>query len=371
MINLEKIPLADLKAQYLSLKEEIDSAIVQCVDDTSFIRGKAVTDFENAFSGYLGTKYCIGCGNGTDALEIILKSLNIGPGDEVLVPALTWIATAEAVNNVGAEPVFVDINPDNFTIDVGKIKEKIAKKTKAIIAVHLYGSPADIAEILSIAKEFGLFVVEDCAQAHGAEYNGQKIGTFGIAAAFSFFPSKNLGAFGDAGAIVTNENEISEKARMITNHGQLIHRHTHSIIGRNSRLDTIQASILNVKLPYLDKWNDKRRGVANVYLSNLKESAGMILPKMEKNKKHVFHLFVIRTQIREKLMATLDKNNIGCGIHYPKALPFLDAYLYKKHKTSDFPVSTRITNEILSIPVYPEITQEQVCRICGIINNCR
>jgi dTDP-4-amino-4,6-dideoxygalactose transaminase len=371
MINSEKIPLVDLKAQYLSIKTEIDTAVSRCVDESNFIRGKAVGSFENAFSEYLGAKYCVGCGNGTDALEIILKSLNICSGDEVIVPALTWIATAEAVNNVGAEPVFVDINPVNFTIDTTKIKDKITKKTKAIIPVHLYGSPADMSEILAIADEYGLFVIEDCAQAHGAEYNGQKVGTFGIASAFSFFPSKNLGAFGDAGAIVTNSKEVADNARMITNHGQLLHRHSHSIIGRNSRLDTIQASILNVKLPHLDKWNDKRIEAANFYLSALMESAGMILPYKEKNKKHVFHLFVIRTEIREKLMETLNKNNIGCGIHYPKALPFLDAYSYKKHKLTDFPVSSKITSEILSIPIYPEITQYQISRICSIINNCK
>lgn len=370
MINSEKIPLVDLKAQYRSLKTEIDIAISQCVDDSNFIRGKSVGSFEASFSEYLGAKFCIGCGNGTDALEIILKSLKIGAGDEVIVPALTWIATAEAVNNVGAEPVFVDINPANFTIDHTKIKDKITKKTKAIIPVHLYGSPADMSEILTLAEEGGLFVIEDCAQAHGSEYKGQKIGTFGIASAFSFFPSKNLGAFGDAGAIVTNSKEVADNARMITNHGQLLERHAHSIIGRNSRLDTIQAAILNVKLPFLDKWNESRRGVANNYMSDLKASSELLLPQLENDKKHVFHLFVIRTQIREKIMAALNDSNISCGIHYPKALPFLDAYRYKKHKMTDFPVSSKITNEILSIPVYPEITQEQVGRICNTINKC-
>jgi dTDP-4-amino-4,6-dideoxygalactose transaminase len=370
MKHFEKIPLVDLKAQYLSLKPEIDSALSHCVDEGNFIRGKSVTDFENAFSEYLGTKYCVGCGNGTDALEIILKSLQIGVGDEVLVPALTWIATAEAVNNVGAEPVFVDINPENFTIETSKIKEKITKKTKAIIPVHLYGSPADMTEILDIAKEYGLFVIEDCAQAHGAEFSGQKTGTFGIAAAFSFFPSKNLGAFGDAGAIVTNNNEIAERARMITNHGQLVSRHTHSIIGRNSRLDTIQAAILSVKLRLLDKWNGNRRNAADIYIIKLRKNSGIILPHQVKDKKHVFHLFVIRTQVREKLIAALNENNIANGIHYPKALPFLDAYKYKKHKISEFPVAAMVTGEILSIPIYPEITEEQVNRICNIINMC-
>ncbi|MBK7627770.1 MAG: DegT/DnrJ/EryC1/StrS family aminotransferase [Bacteroidales bacterium] len=371
MINSERIPLVDLKAQYISLKDEIDFAISQCVEDNNFIRGKSVGSFEDDFAKYIGAKFCVGCGNGTDALEIILRSLNINAGDEVIVPALTWIATAEAVNNVGAEPVFVDINPENYTIDTTRIKAKITKKTKAIIPVHLYGSPADMTEIMTIAGEHGLFVIEDCAQAHGAEYKGKKIGTFGIASAFSFFPSKNLGAFGDAGAIISNNKEVAERSRMFTNHGQLAERHLHSIIGRNSRLDTIQAAILSVKLPFLDKWNESRRGAANIYMSDLKTSSGLILPLFENDKKHVFHLFVIRTQIRERLITALNGDNISCGIHYPKALPFLDAYLYKKHKTSDFPVSSNFTNEILSIPVYPEITQDQVSRICRIINNCK
>ena len=259
------IQRVDLKALYLELKEEIDKAVSDCIAESNFIKGKIVSQFENAFSKYLGLNYCVGCGNGTDALELILKSLNIGIGDEVIVPALTWIATAEAVNNVGAEPIFVDINQDNYTIDVSKIEEKITSKTKAIIPVHLYGCPADMNEIIRIAKEYELFIVEDCAQAHGAEYSGKKVGTFGIAAAFSFFPSKNLGAFGDGGAVVTNNEELANKVRMISNHGQLQTRHLHAVIGRNSRLDSIQASVLNVKLPYLDKWNTNRIKVSQLY----------------------------------------------------------------------------------------------------------
>ena len=259
------IPLVDLRAQYLGIKEEIDRAINDCIVESNFIKGKKVTEFENAFSQYLGADYCVGCGNGTDALELILKSLNIGSGDEVIVPALTWIATAEAVNNVGAEPVFVDITTDTCIIDAGKIEEKVTKRTKAIIPVHLYGCPADMNQISRIGKKFRLFIVEDCAQAHGAEYFGKKVGTFGIASAFSFFPSKNLGAFGDGGAIVTNNQELANTVRKISNHGQLKTRHSHSIIGRNSRLDSIQASILNVKLPYLDKWNKNRIKASKYY----------------------------------------------------------------------------------------------------------
>lgn len=361
------IPFVDLYSQYRSIKSEIDNAIQKCISDGNFIKGKAVTDFETVFKEYLGAEYCLGCGNGTDALEIILTSLNIGRGDEVIVPAITWIATAEAVNNVGAEPVFVEIDSRNYTIDYNRIEEKITKSTKAIIPVHLYGCPADMNEILKIAVKHGLFVVEDCAQAHGAEYFGKKVGTFGIAAAFSFFPSKNLGAFGDGGAIVTNNKDLADLSRKISNHGQLHDKHRHFIIGRNSRLDSIQASILNVKLKYLNEWNSKRRQVASYYISRLKDRNEFTLPVIEQNKKHVFHLFVIRCKLRSKLIEHLDEKDISWGIHYPKPLPFLDAYSYKNHKTGDFKLASTITDEIISIPIYPEITTEQLNIICDQI----
>ena len=358
------IPLVDLSAQYRSIKSEIDNAIKQCIDDTNFIKGKAVTVFERSFADYLGVECCVGCGNGTDALEIILAALNIGPGDEVLVPALTWISTAEAVTNVGAEPVFVDIDLNTYTIDYTKIPEKLTNRTKAIIPVHLYGCPADMNEIKKIAEKHGLFIIEDCAQAHGAEYYGRKIGTFGIASAFSFFPSKNLGAFGDAGAIVTNNKDLGEVIRKISNHGQLTEKHKHFLIGRNSRLDSIQASILNVKLKHLDSWNNKRRQLASLYISRLKERKEFILPYVELNKKHVYHLFVIRCRHREKLIELLDEKNISWGIHYPNALPFIDPYRYKKHKPQDFINSSEIIKDIISIPIYPELTEVQLNIIC-------
>ena len=362
------IPFVDLNAQYKSIKSEIDNAIKECISETNFIKGKAVSDFESNFAEYLDVKYCVGCGNGTDALEIILTSLNIGPEDEVIVPALSWISTAEAVTNVGAEPVFVDINPKTYNIDSSKIEEKITKKTKAIIPVHLYGCPADMAEILKIAEKYGLFVVEDCAQAHGAEYLDKKVGTFGIASAFSFFPSKNLGAYGDGGAIVTNDRDLGELIRKISNHGQLNEKHKHFIIGRNSRLDSLQAAILNVKLKHLDTWNQKRQEVALFYESRLKENSAFILPFNEKNKKHVYHLFVIRCRQREEIIKLLDEKEISWGIHYPNALPFVEPYKYKKHKTEDFINSSMITNEIISIPLFPELTEGQLNIICGQLN---
>ena len=361
------IPLVDLNSQYAELKDQIDKAVSDCIADGNFIKGKIVTEFENAFSEYLGLKYCIGCGNGTDALELILKSLNIGTGDEVIVPALTWIATAEAVNNVGAEPVFVEISHDSYNIDVQKIEEKITKKTKAIIAVHLYGCPADMNEILIIAEKYKLYVVEDCAQAHGAEYYGKKVGSFGIASSFSFFPSKNLGAFGDAGAVVTNNEDLSNTVRRFSNHGQLQKRHAHSIIGRNSRLDSIQASILNVKLPYLDSWNSRRREAAGYYKSKLDGIKSLILPEEPHGRQHVYHLFVIRTKKRDELAEHLRRNGIASSVHYPAPLPFLDAYSYKQHKDKDFPVTLSVSKEVLSIPLFPYITRSQLDHICHAI----
>jgi dTDP-4-amino-4,6-dideoxygalactose transaminase len=359
-----RVPFVDLKAQYNNIKTEIDDAIKECIGGGDFIKGKVVYNFEKSFADFLGAQYCLGCGNGTDALEIILTALDIGHNDEVIVPALTWIASAEAVNNVGAEPVFVDIDSKTYTIDYKRIEEKITKRTKAIIPVHLYGCPADMNEILEIAGRYRLFVIEDCAQSHGAEYFGKKTGSFGIASAFSFFPSKNLGAFGDGGAIVTNNKELAEKARKISNHGQLNERHRHYLIGRNSRLDSIQAAILSVKLKYLNEWNLKRVKAASFYISRLKDKIEYILPAAEQDKKHVYHLFEIRCKDRKKVIELLDEKNISWGIHYPKALPFIDAYSYKKHKYDDFAIANNITSEIISIPIYPEIETEQLNFIC-------
>jgi dTDP-4-amino-4,6-dideoxygalactose transaminase len=362
------IPLVDLHAQYLGIKNEIDKAVEECINQAQFIKGEAVTKFENAFAEYLGVKYCAGCGNGTDALEIILKALGIGPGDEVIVPALSWISTAECVNNVGAEPVFADITENAYSIDTKKLELLITPDTKAIIPVHLYGLPADMDEIMAFANIHKLHVVEDCAQAHGAVYKGKKVGSFGIASAFSFFPTKNLGAYGDAGAIVTNNSEILEKVRRIANHGQLLTKHKHDFTGRNSRLDTIQATVLGVKLKSLDIWNAERIRAAELYNHYLSGFVNIVLPELYTNRTHVFHLFVIRTKLREKLINEFNKNKIGWSIHYPTPLPYLKAYNYKKHSEGDFPVSEKVCREIISLPLFPEITEDQVNQVCETIN---
>ena len=361
------IPFADLNAQYNSISKEIDAAIKKCIAETNFIKGKAVADFEHNFAGYLNVKYCIGCGNGTDALEIVLAALKIGLGDEVIVPALTWISTAEAVTNVGAEPVFADIDPLTYTIDPADIEKRITGKTKAIIPVHLYGCPAEMDKITSIAEAHGLYIIEDCAQAHGAEYKGKKVGTFGIASTFSFFPSKNLGAYGDSGAIVTSDEEVADLVRKISNHGQLSEKHKHYFPGRNSRLDSIQAAILDVKLKYLDNWNSKRINIANKYLSELSDCKKLVLPAQNDIRKHVFHLFVLRTTSRERLIQLLDEKNISWGIHYPNAIPFTEAYTYKHHLPDDYPVSSDAVRKIISIPIYPELTNDQIELVCNQI----
>ena len=253
-----KVPFVDLKAQYASIKDEIDAAVLKVMGETAFVAGRYASAFEDEFAAYIGAEHCIAVANGTDAIEIGLQAARIGPGDEVIVPANTFIATAEGVSNIGATPVFVDIDPETYLLDVSKIEEKITPKTKAIIAVHLYGLPAEMNGIMEIARRNGLKVLEDCAQAHGATCKGQKVGTFADVATFSFYPSKNLGAFGDAGALVTNDTDTAERARLIANHGQ-ISKNRHTIIGRNSRMDGIQAAVLSVKLGRLDGWLENRR----------------------------------------------------------------------------------------------------------------
>lgn len=359
------IPYADLKAQYLSIKEEVDAAIQDCIDNTAFIGGGVVKEFENDFATFTGAEYCVGCANGTDAIEIALKALGVGPGDEVLVPALTWISTAGAVNNIGAEPVFVDILAYERTIDPVQIESKITSKTKAIIPVHLYGLPARMNEIMTIAAKHGLKVIEDSAQAHGAEINGKKIGSFGHLATYSFYPGKNLGAYGDAGGITTNDATLAKTCKMITNHGQIV-KHEQRIIGRNSRLDTIQAAILKVKLPYLNGWTEKRIANASKYATLL---SGVQIPSIPDGYKHVFHVFAIQSEKRDELKQALDKANIGNTIHYPIPLPLIESYSYKGHKLGDFPIAEKVCNEILSIPMFAEMSSLQIEEVAKVINN--
>ena len=361
------IQLVNLKRQYLAIKDEIDSSINKVIEDTTFIGGGTVKEFETNFKKYIGVNHCISCANGTDSIEILLKALSIGKGDEVIVPAISWISTSEAVSSVGAKPVFVDIDPDYYTIDLTKIEKKITNKTKAIIPVHLYGQPVDMTKLMVIAKKHSLKVIEDCAQAHGAEFNSKKVGSIGDCASFSFYPGKNLGAYGDAGAMLTNDSEIAEKARMIANHGQK-EKHNHIIEGRNSRMDGIHAAVLNVKLNYLNRWTNKRIEIAENYDSLLSKSS-ITCPKKIKDGKHVYHLYVIRTSKRNKLKKELDKKGISSAIHYPTALPFLECYKYLNYTKDDFPIAYSYTKQILSLPIYPELTNKEIKFITDNIIN--
>jgi len=360
------IPFVDLKAQYRSIKKEIDSAIENVISETAFIKGKYVQQFENDYKQAYGVNHVISCANGTDAIYIALKALGIGPGDEVITVTNTWIATSETITQTGAKPVFVDIDPDYYTINVKNIEEIISPKTKAIIPVHLFGQPVDMDGIKSLCDKYGLFLVEDCAQAHFAEWNGRKVGTFGDAGTFSFFPGKNLGAYGDAGGIITNNDQLADKMRMFANHGAL-KKHFHEIEGINSRMDGIQAAILTVKLKYIKEWSDARLSVARKYNELLKNIQGIVTPQIHIDGKHVFHLYVIRAQKRPELQSYLKEHGISTGIHYPTPLPFLKAYDYLNHSESDFPISAKYQHEILSLPMFPEMTQKQINYISNTI----
>jgi len=354
------IPFVDLRAQYETIRDEIDKNISDVILKSAFIGGPYLEKFESEFAAFCNVDHCVGVGNGTDALFIALKAFGIGAGDEVITTAFSFIATSEAITMSGARVVFVDINPATFNIDVTKIEDKITERTRAIIPVHLYGQPADMNPILDIARKYRLKVIEDAAQAHGAVYKGRQIGTIGDAACFSFYPGKNLGAYGDGGAIVTNDDELAIKARMLANHGR-IDKYNHEIEGVNSRLDGLQAAILEVKLRYLPEWNEKRRKNAYLYNEHLHNS-GITTPTEIDNVKAVYHLYVVRvkSELRAKLQAHLKTHGIATGIHYPIALPCLTAYAYLNPRPQDFPEAVKASNEILSLSMFPELTKEQI-----------
>jgi len=360
-----KVPFVDLKIQYKNIKQEIDSAIFDIINTSAFIKGESVSTFESDFAALLGVKHCIGVGSGTDALIISLKSLGVGVGDEVITAANSFIATSEAISATGAKVVFVDINDDTFNINVKLIEQKITENTKVIIPVHLYGQMADMEAIKNIALKYNLKIVEDSAQAHLSEYRfssgkWSKAGTVGDMAAFSFYPGKNLGAYGDAGAIVTNDDDMAKKVRMYANHGR-IKKYNHDFEGLNSRMDGLQAAVLNVKLKYIEQWTVKRREIAEYYTELLKEVVGIDSPVVIMGKyRPVWHLYVIKTDRRDELKIFLREKGISTGIHYPISLPNLKAYKYLNHKTNDFPVASFNQNKLLSLPIFPEITNLQI-----------
>jgi len=352
-----KVPFVDLTKQYFSLKDEIDRAVRNVIEDSTFIGGRYLRSFERNFANYIGAKHCIGVGNGTDALYISLKILGLKKGDEVITAANSFIATSEAITMTGANVVFVDCYEKTYNIDVQRIKNAVNKKVKAIVPVHIYGQPADMDEILEVAKKHNIFIIEDAAQAHGAEYKGRKVGTLGECGCFSFFPSKNLGAYGDGGAIVTDNDELATKIKMYANHGR-IEKYNHEIEGTNSRLDSLQAAILDVKLKYLEKWIGRRKAVAKMYDEALGDI--VITPEVLPDGSHVYHLYVIRVKNRNKLSEKLLERGISVGIHYPTPLPLLKAYEYKGHKPGDYPVAYKLKDEILSLPIHGDMADEQV-----------
>ena len=354
------IPFVDLKSQYKSIRDEIDAAIGAVIAETAFVGGRFVKAFEEEFARYCGVGHCVGVANGTDALFIALKGLGVGRGDEVITVANSFVATSEAIRMAGAQVVFVDIDPRTYNIDVERIEEKITAKTKAIIPVHLYGQPADMEPIRALAQKYGLRIVGDAAQAHGAEYKGRPIATLADMTCFSFYPGKNLGAYGDGGAIVTDNEDWARAARMFANHGRT-QKYDHDLEGVNSRLDGLQAAILSVKLRHLEEWTESRRSNARRYTAALR-GTNLVLPGELENVRAVYHLYVVRAPAdkRASLQEFLKQASIDTGIHYPIALPYLNAYRHLGHDENDFPQSIRASQEIMSLPMFPELTEQQI-----------
>lgn len=361
--KITQVPFIDFKEQYDLIKDEIDSGLKGVFTRADFIMGKEEREFTAAFAKYCDCQYSVGVNSGTDALYLALAALDIGVGDEVILPVFTFIATALCVSYTGAKPVFVDIEEKTYNIDPEKLKKAITKKTKAIIPVHIYGQSADMKEINEIAKKNGIAVIEDAAQAHGALYQGKKAGSLADVGCFSFYPTKGLGAFGDGGMIVTNNKTIFEQAKILGDYGRKS-RYDHKIKGYNSRLDTVQAVVLLAKLKYLDQWNQMRAANAAYYLDLLKNIEGVVPPVTKKDRTHVFQTFAIRTKNRDKVCQEMQKKNVGVLIHYPIPLHLQEAYLDAGYKKGDFPVSEKVAQEILSLPMYPHMIKEQIEYVC-------
>jgi len=372
---MEKIRMADLHTQYLRIKPEIDSAIQEVLDSTAFIQGPQVNQFANSLAAYLDSNFVIPCANGTDALQIAMMALGCKPGDEVIIPVHTYVATAEVIALLGLKPVFTEVDPKNFNLDASKLEEKISDKTFAIVPVHLYGQCADMEPILALAKKHNVHVIEDVAQALGAVYtfsNGEKkrAGTMSTIGCTSFFPSKNLGCFGDGGAIFTQDSALAEKIKMIANHGQKIKYH-HDIIGVNSRLDTLQAAILDVKLKHLNDYEQLRNDAANFYDRELGNVSFLEVPGRAKNSTHVFHQYTIKTKgiDRDKLKSYLESKGIPTMIYYPVPLHLQTAYARAEYPAGTFPITEQLSKTVLSLPIHTEMNEEQLLYICNTIKD--
>jgi dTDP-4-amino-4,6-dideoxygalactose transaminase len=356
-----EVPFIDLKTQYQRIKAEIDLAIQSVFESGQFIGGKPVLDFEASFASLLGVNHCVGVGNGTDAIFISLKSLGVTQGDEVITPAFGWISSAETITLASGKPVFADIEPEGFTLDPNLIESRITSKTKGVILVHLYGQSGYARHIKQICEKHGLFLIEDCAQAHLSEEFGAWAGTIGNAGTFSFYPTKNLGAYGDAGCIITSDEQIEKKARLYANHGGL---HQHLMEGVNSRLDALQAAILSVKCRHLRTWTDLRIENANQYDKLLKPLQEIVRPAVRTGTRHTFHQYVVRVSRRNELKDYLSANGVQTLIHYPQALPNLPAFHYLKHEKEDFPIASEFQETVLSLPVHAELSQDQITYVC-------
>jgi dTDP-4-amino-4,6-dideoxygalactose transaminase len=351
------VPFVDLKAQYQSIKSEIDVAVARVIESAWFVLGPEVESFERSFAEYIGARFCIGVNSGTAALQLALLAGGIGAGDEVIVPTNTFFATAETVSVVGATPVFVDANPVSYSIHVSKIEAAITPRTRAIIPVHLYGQAADLDPIIETAQRHRLLVIEDAAQAHGAEYKGRRVGALAPMGCFSFYPGKNLGAYGEGGAIVTNDSDLARRLRLLRDHGSP-QKYVHDLIGYNFRMEAIQGAVLSVKLRHLDAWNDLRRAHATRYQQLLNDS-GLILPRETPYARHIYHVYVVQSDARDELQTKLSESGIQTVIHYPIPIHLQPAYASLGYRRGDFPEAERQCDRVLSLPMFPELTDEQ------------
>jgi dTDP-4-amino-4,6-dideoxygalactose transaminase len=363
------VPFVDLKAQYQSIKAEVDAAVAGVIERTTFILGPEVRSFEAAFAEYVGASSCIAVNSGTAAIQLALIASGIGAGDEVIVPSFSFFATAEAVSVLGATPVFVEIDPVAYTVNPAAIENAITPRTRAIIPVHLYGQPADLDPILAIAARHNLVVIEDAAQAHGAEYKGRRVGPLGQAGCFSFYPSKNLGAYGEAGAVVTNDPWLERQLRLLRDHGSAS-KYAHEIIGYNFRMEEIQAAVLKVKLPHLDTWNNLRRRNAARY-NELLQNSSLTLPAEMSYAHHVYHLYAVQTERREELQSQFASAGVQTGIHYPIPIHLQQAYASLGYRAGDLPVTERLCERVLSLPMFAELTSEQQSTIAEVAGSLR
>ena len=355
------VPFLDLVLQYREIKEEVDAAIASVLTSASFIGGRAVREFEEAFAAYIGIEHGIGVANGTDAIEIALEAMALPPKSEIIVPANSFIASSEAITRTGLRVVFADVDEASYVLDPADVERRVTDRTSGILAVHLYGHPAPMPELLTIAERSGLTVLEDAAQAHGAEIHGKRVGTLGAAATFSFYPGKNLGAYGDGGAITSGDAVLAKRMRMLANHGRA-HKYEHEFEGRNSRLDSLQAAVLSVKLRHLNEWNERRRALASRYSEGLAGVGDLVIPTERPGCRHVYHLYVVRTDSRDQLLSALQAAAIATGIHYPVALPRLRAYASHPQHAEDF-AAARLSGQVLSLPMGDSITMDQADRV--------